>query len=462
MQIQLPEHVQFIIEQFYGAGFEAYAVGGCIRDSILGRVPQDWDITTSAKPEEIKALFSHTVDTGIAHGTVTVMLDHIGYEVTTYRIDGEYEDSRHPKEVTFTASLEEDLKRRDFTINAMAYNDRVGLVDLFEGQKDLEEKRIRCVGIAEERFGEDALRMMRAVRFAAQLGYTLDTETAEAIRALAPTLAKISIERIHAELEKLLVSAHPEMIRDLYEMGLTQIFLPEFDVMMETPQNSLHHCYSVGEHTIHAVCGVKADRILRWTMLFHDISKPECKTTDAKGVDHFYRHTVVGAERTKEIMRRLKFDNATTALVTNLVRWHDAAPTSRPEISPEMRHEADPEISEKTVRRLVSRMGEEAFAYIFDIRRADILAQSEYYREKKLDILERFESTYQVVLQKKQCVSIKDLAINGSDLIAIGFTPGPGIGAFLQELLTEVLETPEKNTRDYLIGRAEKYIGNTN
>ena len=206
MKIDLPDKVTYIIETLTEHGFEAYAVGGCVRDMMLGRKPMDWDITTSAKPEQVKELFYHTIDTGIQHGTVTVMLSHEGFEVTTYRIDGEYEDARHPKEVLFTSNLLEDLKRRDFTINAMAYNEKDGLVDAFDGQKDLERGMIRCVGVAEERFSEDALRMLRAVRFAAQLDFQIEEKTKAAIKKLAPNIAKVSAERIQTELVKLLTS----------------------------------------------------------------------------------------------------------------------------------------------------------------------------------------------------------------------------------------------------------------
>ena len=238
MHIDLPQNVNFIIDRLYEHGFEAYAVGGCVRDSLLGRKPQDWDITTSAKPDQVKTIFNHTIDTGIQHGTVTVMLDHVGYEVTTYRIDGEYEDARHPKEVTFTSNLKLDLERRDFTINAMAYNHKSGIVDEFDGIGDLNKHIIKCVGCAHDRFSEDALRMFRAVRFAAQLGFEIDKETQDAIKELAPTMAKVSAERIQVELVKLLTSDHPEMMRNLYELGLTKVFMPEFDVMMQTPQNN--------------------------------------------------------------------------------------------------------------------------------------------------------------------------------------------------------------------------------
>ena len=283
MKINLPGKVLMIINNLQFHGYEAYAVGGCVRDSILARRPEDWDITTSARPEEIKKLFRRTVDTGIEHGTVTVLLGKDSYEVTTYRIDGAYEDGRHPKEVHFTTSLEEDLRRRDFTINAMAYHDEVRLVDIFGGMQDLNRHLIRCVGDPKERFSEDALRILRAVRFSAQLNFPVEPETAEAARELAPSLEKISAERIQAELVKLLVSPHPERIRDAFELGITKVILPEWDAMEGVAQNTPHHRYDVAEHTLRALKNVKRDRILRLTMLFHDMGKPAVKTTDAKG-----------------------------------------------------------------------------------------------------------------------------------------------------------------------------------
>ena len=311
IKILLPEKVNMIIHTIQAAGFEAYAVGGCVRDSILGRVPDDWDITTSAKPEDIKKLFKRTIDTGIEHGTVTVMLEAEGFEVTTYRIDGEYEDSRHPKEVTFTSNLREDLRRRDFTINAMAYNDEVGLVDIFEGISDIEKKIIRCVGDAKERFTEDALRMMRAVRFSAQLGYSIDEGTKEAIKELAPTLKKISAERVQVELVKLVTSNNPDYLKIAYETKITAIVLPEFDLCMETEQKNPHHMYSVGEHTLWSMKYVERDKVLRLAMLFHDMGKPEAITTDDKGIHHFHGHNELSSQITREVLRRLRFDNDT-------------------------------------------------------------------------------------------------------------------------------------------------------
>ena len=273
MKIELPKKVLFIINNLQLAGYDAFAVGGCVRDSILARKPQDWDITTSAKPEAIKEIFRRTVDTGIEHGTVTVMIGKDSYEVTTYRIDGAYEDSRHPKEVRFTNCLEEDLRRRDFTINAMAYNDDVRLVDVFGGMQDLNHHLIRCVGDPRERFSEDALRILRAVRFSAQLDFPIEPDTAKAVKELAPNLKNISAERIQTELVKLLTSPHPERIQDACELGITKVVLPEWDAMVGVKQNTIHHKYDVAEHTLHTLKHVKRDKYLRLTMLFHDMGK---------------------------------------------------------------------------------------------------------------------------------------------------------------------------------------------
>ena len=290
MFIEIPPKVDRILKTLEKAGFEAYAVGGCVRDRVLSDTPDDWDITTSAKPKQVKSLFHRTIDTGLQHGTVTVLLDKEGFEVTTYRVDGVYEDGRHPKDVTFTASLEEDLKRRDFTINAMAYNPKQGLVDPFGGLGDLEKKVIRCVGDPKERFSEDALRILRAVRFSAKLGFSIDPATENALSLLAPNLEKVSAERIQVELVKLLISDHPDYLRTAWRAGVTKIFLPEFDTCMETQQNTPYHMYSVGEHILHSLVNIRSDRVLRLTMLLHDIGKPVCRTTDENGRDHFKGH----------------------------------------------------------------------------------------------------------------------------------------------------------------------------
>ncbi len=435
VQIVLPKKVKYIIDTLMDKGYEAYAVGGCVRDSLLGRTPQDWDITTSAKPEQVKELFRHTIDTGIQHGTVTVMIDHEGFEVTTYRIDGEYEDARHPKEVLFTANLLEDLKRRDFTINAMAYNEQNGIVDAFDGIGDLDRGVIRCVGKAQERFTEDALRMLRAIRFAAQLGFKIEAETRDAIAELAENIAKVSAERIQVELVKLLVSSHPEELKVAYETGLTRVFFPEFDVMMETPQQNPHHSYNVGEHTIVSLQEVTADKVLRLTMLLHDVAKPVCRSTDEKGIDHFYGHQDKGCEMARAILRRLKFDNDTTDRVCRLVRWHDD----------------NPEISERNMRRAISRIGVEQYPALFAVKRADTMAQSAYGRDEKLAYIAEYERMYQEILDKQQCLTIKDLAVDGKDLIQAGMKPGKEFGEVLKKFLEIVLEEPEKNTKEALL-----------
>lgn len=438
MKIQLPEKVSRIIRILTEHGFEAYAVGGCVRDSILGREPEDWDITTSAAPLQVKKLFRRTIDTGIQHGTVTVRMEKESFEVTTYRIDGEYEDSRHPKTVEFTKSLKEDLKRRDFTINAMAYNENTGLVDLFGGEEDLGRGVIRCVGDPLERFQEDALRMMRAVRFAAQLGFTIEEKTREGIRTLAPTLENISAERIQTELLKLMLSEHPEYWEIAYETGITAVVMPEFDEMMKTPQRNPYHCYNVGEHTLCALRHVPAERMLRLSVLLHDIGKPGTKTTDENGIDHFYKHGALGEEMARAFLKRLKFDNETVRTVSRLVRWHDQTLHT----------------NERSVRRAMNRIGVDIFPALLQIRIADLMAQSDKEREERLQKVQRVYEFYQKILENGQCITVQDLAVNGSDLIAIGIPAGPRIGKVLSELLELVLEDPELNHREMLLKKA--------
>ena len=435
MKINMPQAVKEIIATLQQNNYEAYAVGGCVRDSILGREPNDWDITTSASPEEVKALFRRTIDTGIEHGTVTIMIDKVGYEVTTYRIDGKYEDGRHPTEVTFTRNLKEDLLRRDFTINAMAYNDTDGLVDIFGGLEDIERKVIRCVGDPRARFTEDALRLMRAVRFAAQLGYTIEEETREAMKEIAGNLKKISAERIQVELVKTLVSPNPFMMKDAYELGLTKYFMPEFDLAMETEQHNRHHIYTVGEHSLVATGHIRADKVLRLTMLMHDFGKPLCITTDEEGIDHYYGHPAKSEEMAEEILHRLKFDNDTVKRVCILIRHHDER------IVPGLKY----------MRRAMARIGEEAFPELFEVQEADISAQSEYKKDTKLANLEENRKDYEEICAKKQCVSKATLAVTGKDLIACGMKPGKEIGAVLDAMLQDVIESPEHNEKEYLL-----------
>lgn len=435
MKLTIPVNAEKILRVLENQGFEAFIVGGCVRDSILGRRPDDWDITTSARPEQVKALFRRTVDTGLKHGTVTVLMDKESYEVTTYRIDGEYEDGRHPKEVAFTASLEEDLKRRDFTINAMAYHPDRGLVDLFRGMDDIRAEIIRCVGNPLERFGEDALRILRAVRFSAQLGFSIEEETKKGIEELVPNLKLVSAERIQTELVKLLASPHPDYLLTAYETGITRQFLPEFDACMETGQNTPHHCLSVGLHTLQSLLNIRPDKVLRLTMLLHDIGKPAVKKTDENGRDHFKMHGPAGEKMASAILRRLKFDNDTISKVCRLIRWHDDRP------APDM----------CSVRRAVNRIGEDIFPLYLEVQRADMLAQSTYKREEKAARLEGVNECYRKILEEGQCVSLKSMAVSGRDLIAAGYAPGPELGEILDRLLEHVLEHPEDNEKDRLL-----------
>ena len=443
MRIRIPATAKAILDALHTRGFEAYIVGGCVRDSILGRVPADWDITTNAKPEEVRRIFSRTVDTGIKHGTVTVLVGSRQHEVTTYRIDGKYTDGRHPDSVTYTPSLTEDLKRRDFTINAMAYNEEDGLVDLFGGMDDLQRKLIRCVGNPLERFSEDALRILRAVRLSAQLNFSIDDDTLSGISILAHTLSRISAERICTELIKLICSSHPEYLKVAYKTGITRVILPEFNEMMRTPQNNPHHMYDVGTHTLVSMMKISPEKNLRLTMLLHDVGKPSCRTTDERGIDHFVGHAEAGTEIAGKVLHRLKLDNATIQTVTTLIRYHDCR------VLPQ----------ERQVRRLISRTGPELFHDLIRIQEADTLAQSEYHRDDKLGTILRVEKIGEKIIREKQPVSVKDLAVTGRDLMDAGIPEGPEVGRILRAALDEVLDDPAKNTREYIIRLARKMAG---
>ena len=477
MEMRLPEDVAYIIKTLEHAGFEAYAVGGCVRDTLLGRQPQDWDITTSAKPMQVKALFRRTIDTGLQHGTVTVLLHHVGYEVTTYRIDGEYKDNRHPESVEFTEKLIYDLERRDFTINAMAYNPGRGLVDEFDGVGDMERKIIRCVGNPGARFDEDALRMLRAVRFSGQLGFSIEENTRQAIVERAERLKNISAERIRVELTKLLTAKDAGQLREAHHLGMTAVFLPELDRMMKTEQKNPHHIYTVGEHSVHGIevmnfffgnyggkwkidfvppeileetaklteeMGKKEHLLLCLAMLFHDIGKPESMTVDEKGVGHFYGHPQASERLTGQIMRRLTFDNDSIHMVKRLVRWHDYRFGQ----------------NEKAMRRAMAKIGKDLIPLLFLVRFSDIFAQNPDTFGEKLDRVTESIALWRRVQEKCPALQIRDLAVDGNDLIKLGIRPGPELGGILQELLEMVLDTPEKNQADILLGYARShYLG---
>lgn len=452
MQISMPEKVKYIIQTLQEHGYEAYAVGGCVRDAVLGRMPHDWDVTTSALPHQVKELFRRTIDTGILHGTVTVMLDKEGFEVTTYRVDGVYEDARHPKEVSFTASLSEDLKRRDFTINAMAYNDTEGLVDLFDGAADLKQGVIRCVGVAEERFTEDALRILRAFRFSAQLDFTVAEETFAAAGRLSENLVKISAERIFAELSKILVSDHPERLLEAYRCGVTRVILPEFDRMLETPQNHPAHKTDVGRHCLETLSYITRTpvyageegfsgteyRALRTAALFHDIAKPDCRTTDEEGVDHFHGHAKAGEGKVRRLLARLKTDHYMQDTVAGLVLYHDYPFMAK----------------EGAMRRAMSKIGTKLFPMLFTLREADLRAHNVPYGSEGPKALRAAWACYQGIRERGECTSLKELAVTGADLIELGYRPGKALGDELQELLQLVITCPEKNTKESLLAAA--------
>lgn len=435
--MDIPSKAAEIIQELAAHGFEAYAVGGCVRDSILGRKPEDWDITTSARPEQVKAIFPRTVDTGIEHGTVTVLMDREHFEVTTYRVDGEYEDHRHPKEVTFTASLEEDLKRRDFTINAMAYNPETGLVDIFNGIEDLKNQVIRCVGDPGERFDEDALRILRAIRFSAQLGFQIDAATQRAMSERTKDLKEVSAERIRVELVKLLVSGHPEYIREACRLGITRVILPEYDRIVGVDQHTPNHIYDVEEHTLLALKNIEADPVLRLTMLFHDLGKPIVKKTDGDR-DIFYKHPEVSAEICRKILKRLKFDNHTLEKVYRLVKWHGLKYLP----------------NDISVRRALNRVGSDIFEDFIKVQRADISAKNPAVVPKKMKQLAEKEDIYRNIIRRGDCFAVRMLAVNGRDLLGAGIPQGPMLGAVLERLVERVIDEPELNDRERLLALA--------
>ena len=413
MELKLPSAVRQIIEVLENAGFEAYAVGGCVRDLMLGRTPQDYDITTNAVPGQVKALFRHTVDTGIEHGTVTVLLRGTGYEVTTYRVDGPYKDARHPSEVTFSAHLREDLQRRDFTINAMAYHPGRGLVDLFGGRDDLAGGIVRCVGTACERFGEDALRVLRAYRFAAQLSFSIEASTREAARVHAQSLALISAERIREEMTKLLISPHPEMIRALYEDGVTAVILPEFDRCMASETVLRETACSAGEHTIRVLAASVPDKTVRWAVLLGEM----------------------GEDAAADILARLKFDNRTSRDVVRLVHFHGCCPDAEESAVRQAAYEVGPGLFPSFLQILAAEAEADDPSGVFGLRKQ--IAQT--------------QEIYRVVLERKDPLSVKELEINGNDLIAAGIAPGPDLGAALERAMRAVLEDPARNDKETLL-----------
>lgn len=437
MNIKLAEDVVYILDKLNNSGYESYIVGGCVRDSLIGRPLKDWDITTNALPEEITKLFDRTIPTGIQHGTVTVVLNKNNYEVTTFRIDGDYTDNRHPDSVVFTRSLKEDLSRRDFTINAMAYNDKKGLVDIFNGKNDLKERIIKCVGDADKRFNEDALRMLRAVRFACQLNFNIDKDTYDAIHKNSSLLANVSKERIRDELSKILLSEIPSRgIRMLQETGLLTHIIPEMNQCVGFDQRNPHHDKNVFDHIMAVLDNSSDNIIVRLSALLHDIGKPRTFSVDKKGVGHFYGHNVVGAEMSEKILKRLRFDNSTIKKVTVIINEHMTAYNV---------------MKKNTLKKFIGRVGVDNLEELFQLQIAD----SKGHR-KNADyspILKRREEVHNI-LENGEPFTIGQLKINGDDLIRLGFKPGKEIGSILKSLLDRVMENPELNTKEQLVNMA--------
>ena len=441
MTMDMPKNVDTAINLLQSAGFEAYAVGGCVRDSLLGKIPNDWDITTSAKPEDMKSVFAdfHCIDTGIKHGTVTVVIDGEPLEITTFRLDGEYEDNRHPKSVTFTSNLGADLGRRDFTVNAMAYSKKTGTVDLFGGQNDLENKIIRCVGDPDRRFNEDALRILRALRFASALDFEIEEKTAQSLLKNRALLGNISEERIAKELLKLVCGKGAKRILTDFAPVLFEI-LPELQPMYKNSHDNPHHCYDIYEHTLIAVESIDPEPTLRFAMLLHDCGKPAVKKFDENGVAHFYGHQRISAEISAQILARLKVSNKFRDEILFLVSNHDRW-----------------ELYENTEKmpRYLSKFGLDGVLKLLKVMRADVLAQSPEYRYR-LDQIADAEETAKNLAAQKPCLSLSELQINGRTLMDIGIPQGRKLGAVLAQLLDEVIDGVTKNTQEALTTRARE------
>ena len=433
----IPREVCAVLQTLERAGHEAYIVGGCVRDILMGKPPHDWDVTTSALPEETMALFDHfAIPTGLRHGTVTVRSGETACEVTTFRTDGDYPDHRHPAAVTFTRSLREDLQRRDLTVNAMAMDVHGTLHDPFGGQADIRRRVLRCVGQPEHRFREDALRILRTLRFSATLGFAIDADTHRSLRERRDDLRYVAAERVREELTKLLCGA--DVLRVLLEdPQVLGVVLPEILPCVGFDQHNRHHCYDVWGHTAHAVAAAPPDPVLRWAMLLHDLGKPSCFTLDEQGVGHFHGHHRPSAEMAETVCRRLRFDRAAAQQICMLVRYHD-----RPI-----------PLTERAIRRAMNQLGVEGLRQLCAVKRADNLAQHPDYRGRQREINEG-EAIMDELLRKDACFSLKQLAVNGQDMMALGLQ-GPAIGKMLQALLDAVIDGAVENERNALLSLAQ-------
>lgn len=440
--IRLPQGAAFVLRRLKENGFQGFVVGGCVRDSLLGLVPKDWDVCTDALPEEMQRIFrdQHVIETGLKHGTLTVMYDHEPFEVTTFRVDGEYTDHRHPDEVHFVKDVVDDLSRRDFTVNAMAWNPDTGLVDAFGGQEDLAARVIRCVGEPEKRFGEDALRIMRALRFAAVYGFDIDPATAAAAHALKDTLPGVAAERIRVELGKLLCGQGAgKMLREYADVIYT--FLPQLMPMHGFDQKTPYHAYDVWEHTIRTVENAPATETLRLTMLLHDSGKPAAFTLDENGVGHAHGHQRLSAEIAAQALAYLKVDNATRDRVLRLVEAHDW-----------------PITTERTLlKRRLNKLGEEALWQLIEVQRADALGKGTEDAQVIETRISEIRRALRELLAERPCVTLKDMAVNGRDLLAAGIAKGKQLGEMLNWLLGEVIAEKLPNERDALLEAARAH-----
>lgn len=436
MKINLPATPALIIKTLEDSGYECFAVGGCVRDSLSNHEVHDWDFTTSATPEQIMQCFSSytTIDVGKRFGTICIVIDGINYEITTYRTDGDYADSRHPDSVTFSKNLKDDLSRRDFTVNALAYNDRVGVVDEFSGLNDLKYGVIRCVGEPDARFSEDALRIIRALRFASTYGYSIESKTSESILKNKDKLSLVSVERITKELSRLLCGDHVDFILRRYK-DVMAVIIPEISVMFNFYQKSPHHNKDLWRHTVSAVKNTPSDDVLRTTMLLHDLGKPMTVSTDTDGRCHFHNHPKLSSAMARTILKRMKYPNAFIDNVCTLIEYHDNRLTP----------------DSPCVKRYMRDLGAENTCSLLQIQRADILAQSLYKREEKLSTLDAVCSEFERILQSGECYSLDTLAVNGRDIIHIGAHSGEMIGQILSELLDKVIKGELSNERDELL-----------
>ncbi len=444
MNINIPKNVKFIIDTYYNNNYESFMVGGCVRDSLLGLKPKDFDITTSALPEITEDLFTKTIPTGIKHGTVTVVIDKENFEVTTYRTEGNYIDNRRPEKVEFVTNIKEDLSRRDFTINAFAYNDKEGLIDYFNGMDDLKNKVIRAVGDPNKRFNEDALRMLRAIRFSAQLGFSIESKTYDAIKDNVQLIKNISNERIRDELCKILLSDNPcEGIETLRETNMLSIILPEINDLVEYTPLCNNHNRNVFTHTLKVLNNTYANLNLRLAALFHDIGKINTITALPNGHHYFPGHSEEGAKMVMDVLKRLKFDNLTIESISALIKHHLVLNVSYMPTDGE-------------IKRLINNVGKENIFILFDLQRADINALWDPVPFlKKVDFM---ESRTKFILDNNEPLTLKDLAIDGKTLITeLKILPGKEVGIILHKLLEDVLDNKDLNNKNQLINLAKKY-----